>query len=99
MPDRNNLNTRIKALVDERVALETKLQNEKGELSHAQSTAYNRSYMNLQRQLAVLFKDAREDQQRVTIMLEILRILENRLVYLQNFVVDANSDNRILAQL
>jgi len=28
-----------------------------------------------------------------------MRILENRLVYLHNFIVDATSDNRILAQL
>jgi tetratricopeptide (TPR) repeat protein len=32
-------------------------------------------------------------------MLEMIRILENRLVYLQNFIVDPSSDNRILAQL
>jgi tetratricopeptide (TPR) repeat protein len=32
-------------------------------------------------------------------MLEMMRILENRLVYLQNFIVDATSESRILAQL
>src|SRR5437899_12321320 len=32
-------------------------------------------------------------------MLELMRILENRLVYLHNFIVDPTSDNRILAQL
>lgn len=93
------LPSRLKELVDERVALETRLQNEKGELSDAQTRSYDSSYARLQRQLAGLFKDASEDQQRVTIMLEMLRILENRLVYLQNFVVDPNSDNQILAQL
>jgi hypothetical protein len=32
-------------------------------------------------------------------MLEMMRILENRLVYLQNFIVDPTSENRMLAQL
>jgi tetratricopeptide (TPR) repeat protein len=32
-------------------------------------------------------------------MLEMIRILENRLVYLHNFSVDPTSDNRMLAQL
>src|SRR5256886_4949212 len=32
-------------------------------------------------------------------MLEMMRLLENRLVYLPNFIADATSDNRILAQL
>src|SRR5258708_16596671 len=32
-------------------------------------------------------------------MLELMRILENRLVYLHNFIVDPTSDSRILAQL
>ena len=32
-------------------------------------------------------------------MLELIRILENRLVYLHNFMVDPTSDNRVLAQL
>ena len=53
----------------------------------------------LQRQLAALFKEATEDSQRITVMLEMMRILENRLVYLQNFIVDPSSDNRVLAQL
>src|SRR5258708_14350666 len=32
-------------------------------------------------------------------MLELRRILENRLVYLHNFIVDPTADNRVLAQL
>lgn len=95
----NDLSARIKDLLDQRIALETKLQNEKGELSDAASRKYDDSYAGLQRQLASLFKEAGDDQQRVTIMLEMMRILENRLVYLQNFIVEPSSDNRILAQL
>jgi len=94
-----DLTSRIKELIDQRVALETRLQNEKEELSDAQTRFYDQSYSQLQRQLAALFKDAGEDQQRITVMLEMLRILENRLVYLQNFVVDANSETTMLALL
>ena len=95
----NDLSARIKDLLDQRIALETKLQNEKGELADAANREYDDSYAGLQRQLASLFKEAGDDQQRVTIMLEMMRILENRLVYLQNFIVEPSSDNRILAQL
>ncbi|HEX7420469.1 MAG TPA: tetratricopeptide repeat protein [Thermoanaerobaculia bacterium] len=95
----NDLSARIKDLLDQRIALETKLQNEKGELSDAASSKYDDSYAGLQRRLASLFKEAGDDAQRVTIMLEMMRILENRLVYLQNFIVEPSSDNRILAQL
>ena len=94
-----DLSQRIKDLVDQRVALETKLQNEKGELSEAAAGRYDQSYSGLQRQLSSLFKEAGNDQERITIMLEMMRILENRLVYLQNFVAEPSSDNRILAQL
>ncbi len=89
----------VKGLVDLRVALESKLQNEKGELSDARSSEYDREYAGLQRKLSALFKDAGTDADRITIMLEMMRILENRLVYLQNFIVDSTSENRILAQL
>lgn len=89
----------IQDLVNERVALETKLQNEPGELSEHASADYDNQYARLQRQLAALFRDASDNQQRITIMLEMIRILENRLVYLHNFNVDPSSDNRVLAQL
>ena len=95
----SDLSARIKDLLDQRIALETKLQNEKGELTDAASSKYDDAYAGLQRQLAALFKEAGDDAQRVTIMLEMMRILENRLVYLQNFIVEPSSDNRILAQL
>ena len=94
-----DLTNRIKQLVDSRIALETRLQNEPGELSDAATRRYDDQYASTQRQLAALFKEATDDAQRITIMLEMMRILENRLVYLQNFIVDPTSDNRILAQL
>lgn len=97
--DRNDLTARLRQLVDQRVSLETRLQNEPGELSDSAMREYDTSYQALQRQLAGLFKEASEDQQRVTVMLEMMRILENRLVYLQNFIVDPTSENRVLAQL
>jgi tetratricopeptide (TPR) repeat protein len=90
---------RIKQLIDQRVTLENQLQNEHGELSDSASRRYDESYAAIQRQLAGLFKDTRDDSDRITIMLEMMRILENRLVYLQHFIVDPSSDNRILAQL
>ena len=98
MPERD-LSARLKQLLDERVALEAKLQNEPGELSDRLVREYDGRYQTLQRQLATLFREASVDQQRITVMLEMMRILENRLVYLQNFIVDPTSENRILAQL
>jgi len=94
-----DLSARIKDLLDQRVTLETKLQSERGELSDAATSKYDDTYAALQRQLASLFKETSEDSQRIIIMLEMMRILENRLVYLQNFIVEPSSDNRILAQL
>jgi tetratricopeptide (TPR) repeat protein len=99
MADRNDTVGRLQQLVSDRVALETRLQNEKGELSDAASRRYDDEYGALQKRLAALFREAGDDAQRITMMLEMIRILENRLVYLQHFIVDPTSDNRILAQL
>jgi tetratricopeptide (TPR) repeat protein len=99
MPERNDLTKQITSLVDQRVALETKLQNEPGEISEARARQYGDEYSALQRKLAALFKQSSDEAQRITLMLELMRILENRLVYLHNFIVDTTSDNRILAQL
>src|SRR5215470_12465926 len=90
---------RIKALVDQRIALETRLKNETSELSDSRARLYDHEYIDVQKRLAALFKETKNDAQRIAIMLELMRILENRLVYLHNFVVDATSDNRVLAQL
>ena len=94
-----DLTSRLHDLVNERVSLETKLQREPGELSDAASQRYDQQYAQLQRQIAALFRESADDQQRITMMLELIRILENRLVYLQNFTVDPSADNRVLAQL
>lgn len=89
----------IRELVEQRITLENALQNEKQELSEARVRDYDHRYASLQRQLGVLFKNLPDDQQRITVMLEMIRILENRLVYLHNFIVDPTADNRVLAQL
>ena len=94
-----DLQGKIKEFIDQRVKLESRLQNEHGELSDSAARKYDETYAALQRQLAGLFKQAGDDSSRITIMLEMMRILENRLVYLQNFIVDPSADNRILAQL
>ncbi|MEA2464751.1 MAG: hypothetical protein QOJ98_2498, partial [Acidobacteriota bacterium] len=73
MPDRTDLATRLRQLVDDRVALETKLQNEPGELGDGAIREYDGKYQSLQRQLASMFKEASEQQQRVTVMLEMMR--------------------------
>ena len=90
-----DLTERLRQLVDERIALESKLQKE----PEAAVQEYDPKYQSLQRQLASMFREAGDDQERITIMLEMMRILENRLVYLQNFIVDPTSENRLLAQL
>ncbi len=89
----------INELVEQRVALETRLQNEKGELSEAGARSYDEAYSALQRKLATRFKALDDERDRITVMLELMRILENRLVYLHNFIVDPTADNRVLAQL
>ncbi len=94
MADRNDLAARLKTSVEQRVALESELQNTPGALAGA-----DQRYQSLQRQLSSMFREAGTDQERITIMLEMMRILENRLVYLQNFVVDPSSENKLLAQL
>lgn len=86
-------------LVGERVELERRLQNEKGELSNATVRSYESSYARLQRALIGAFRQSTNDADRVTAMLEIMRILENKLVYLHNFTVDPTSDHRLLASL
>ncbi|MBV8544252.1 MAG: hypothetical protein JO088_05860, partial [Acidobacteria bacterium] len=76
MADRNDLSKQITSLVDQRVALETKLQNEPGEISEARARQYSDEYSALQRKLAALFKQTNEETQRITLMLELMRILE-----------------------
>jgi tetratricopeptide (TPR) repeat protein len=94
-----DLRENLARLVDERLALESQLQQEPGDRAPESTAAHERQYGSLQRRLAALLKDTADEQDRVAVMLEMMRILENRLVYLQNFNVDANPDNRMLAQL
>jgi tetratricopeptide (TPR) repeat protein len=93
------MDNRLRDLIEQRVALENTLQHETGELAEKKAHDYDGRYQSLQRQLSSLFREATENQERVTVMLEMMRILENRLVYLQNFIVDPTSENRLLAQL
>jgi tetratricopeptide (TPR) repeat protein len=95
----NDVSSRVRALVEQRVALENVLQHEPGDLPDAKVREYDHQYQSLQRQLSTLFREVADDRHRITVMLEMMRILENRLVYLQNFVIDPTSENRMLAQL
>jgi tetratricopeptide (TPR) repeat protein len=78
--------TRLQRLADERRALES-----------GQSRENEKRYDALQRQLGALFQEALDAQRRIEVMLEMMRILEDRLVYLQNFTIDPTSENRIFA--
>lgn len=91
--------SKIRDLVHARVELEKRLQAEPAEPSEKAIAEYERVYSRLQRSLAHLFGEAEDEQDRVTIMLELIRILENKLVYLQNFAIDPTSDNRMFASL
>lgn len=90
---------KLRELLDERTRLETRLQKEPGELSDRSVAEYDRQYLELQKKIAKLFRDAVSDDEKVAIVLELMRILENRLVYLRNFVVDPTADDRMLAQM
>lgn len=99
MSNEADVSAKLAEIVAERVALEKRLQEEPSEDSSAKLGHYETSYARLQRALAHLFGQSRDESQRTTIMLEIMRILENKLVYLQHFAVDPTSDNRMLATL
>ena len=93
-----DFNTRLRGLVDERVKLEKAIQAEPTG-SHKLTNQFDRDYNKLQRSLAQMFGEAGDNTDRTTILLELVRILENKLVYLQNFVVEPTSDSRNLATL
>lgn len=92
-------NEKLSKVLSERAALEERLQNEKGEMPDATVARYEKAYATLQRSLGRLFKEAPGDAERITVMLEMLKILENRLVYLQNFSPEPAQDEKMLAQL
>lgn len=89
----------LKDVIDRRVNLEARLQNERGELPESRLRGYEREYADLQKDLAAIFRQSADDSERITIMLEMMRVLENRLVYLQNFLIDGTAENQKLAQL
>lgn len=95
----SEMSSGVREAIEQRVALETRLQSEPAELSGESLRRYDADYARLQRDLARLFRTSGDEHDRITAMLEMIRILENRLVYLQNFTVDATSDNRLFAQL
>ncbi len=99
MAEGAELSDSLRQLVDDRIALEKKLQNESGELSGRSAADYEATYGRIQKSLLNLFRDSKEDALRIGIMLEIIRILENKLVYLQNFIVDPSAESRMMATL
>jgi tetratricopeptide (TPR) repeat protein len=60
---------------------------------------YDREYGRIQRSLLGVFRTSGDESHRIQIMLELIRIMENKLVYLQNFVIEPTPDNRTLATL
>lgn len=99
MAETADVSSKLQQLVEERVALENRIQNERGELSAVVLAGYDRAYSRLHKSLSQLARETSDESQRVTLMLELMRILENKLVYLQNFEVDPTADNRMLAAL
>ncbi|MGH9459203.1 MAG: tetratricopeptide repeat protein [Thermoanaerobaculia bacterium] len=90
---------KVRELVDARVELESRLQREAGALGAAAAGGYDRAYARLQKSLVQLFGEASDTATRTTVMLEMIRILENKLVYIENFTVDATTENRMFAAL
>lgn len=88
----------LNKLIERRLALENRLRNERGDPTEARARQYGREYLDLQKDLAARFRDG-DEAERVATMLEMMRILENRLVYLHNFAVNPDAENRTLAQL
>ena len=99
MAENRDLSSDLERLISERADLERRLQKIEGELSEAEFAEYDRSYSQLQRTLSQVFVQARDESLRVRVMLEIVRIMENKLVYLQNFLIEQTSENRSLATL
>ena len=97
MGEQGSIAAELEGVFRERLDLENRLQKETGQMSDQTLARYHRSYSSLQRRLAQMFRGAGDEKQRISMMLEIIRIMENRLVYLQNFVLEASPDNRQLA--
>jgi tetratricopeptide (TPR) repeat protein len=96
MEETSEVAERLRQITNERIELERDLQN-RNELSDSDRSGFERKYARLQRDLLQLFRQAKVDEDRVTTMLEVMRILENKLVYLQNFIVEPGAETRLLS--
>lgn len=96
MDQNPEMSSRLRQLVEERNSLEKDSQSS-ADISDRKRVDLERGYDKLQRSLLALFKDSREEQDRLQTMLELVRLLENRLVNVQNFAVDSTADSRALA--
>ncbi len=99
MADQKDIEAELRLLVERRLSLEARLQKVQGELSEVALAEHDRSYGEIQRGLFQLFRISTTDRQRIEVMLEVIRIMENKLVYLQNFVIEPTPENRKLATL
>ncbi|HVT43127.1 MAG TPA: tetratricopeptide repeat protein [Thermoanaerobaculia bacterium] len=86
-------------LRQERLEIESTLRSRSGELTEGSAAELDRRYGKLQAAFANLAGKASSESVRIEIMLELIRIMENRLVYLENFAYEPTSDNRGLATL
>lgn len=97
MVDENDFEGRLRRVKGERAALEAAMRNEADGGSPGAMERHGRIFDALQRQLAALFRQAGDDSHRMAAIVEMMRILENRLVYLQNFIVDPTAEDKALA--
>ncbi|HVT01989.1 MAG TPA: tetratricopeptide repeat protein [Thermoanaerobaculia bacterium] len=96
MEQNTELSARLKQLLEERSSLEKDSQSS-ADLSDRKRVDLERGYDKLQRSLLALFRESKEEKDRIQVMFELVRLLENRLVNVQNFSVDPTSDTRALA--
>lgn len=94
MADSNDLATRLAQRIEARIELEADVRT--GRMSGPRA---ERAYEELQRGLAALFRDAPTAHDGVPVMLELIRVLENRLVDQQNITGEPGAETRALARL
>ena len=99
MAEHKDLTAELQRLVGERAKIEADVQKTPGELSPEAIAKYDAAYAAIQRELIRLFKRADSDDLRISTVLEMIRIMENELVYLQNFIVEPSTDHQVLAGL
>src|SRR5512140_3792905 len=94
-----NTAERLKKLIDQRIDVERQIQGEKN-IGEREADRFVREYGRIQRELAMVARDAGSDSSdRIAAMLELIRILENKLVYLENFTVEPSTEDRTFAAL